>query len=89
MEEWQSGFITGIFFLKQSQLDGVKDGLENMRSAVNELDQVKEGLEDVKTSYKSVDSLYTVLKVSLPWLRTTLFGVPRSWQMFQYVKKIL
>jgi len=46
----------------QSQLDGVKDGLANMRLAVNELDQVKDGLDDVKNSYKSVESLYTVLK---------------------------
>ena len=49
----------------QSQLDGVRDGLVNMRLAVNELNEVRDGLEDVKTSYKSVDSLFTVLKVSV------------------------
>merc|ERR1719193_1414498 len=32
----------------QSQLDGVKDGLSNMRLAVNELDQVKDGLSNMR-----------------------------------------
>ena len=70
----------------QSQLDGVKDGLENMRSAVNELNQVRDGLEDVKTSYKSVETLYTVLKVSLV-VRCRIVQTKRKLTAWREVKR--